>query len=110
MSSPRWLFPVMLTGLFAARLFAQSITGTILGTVQDPSGSMVAGAKVTVTNTGTNQSSTTATNGLGYYEIPYLKPGEYKLQVSSPGFKTTDRSGVTLAVDSRLRLDFKLEV
>src|SRR5689334_1448643 len=110
MFSPRRLGPVTLTVFFAARVFAQSITGTILGTVQDPSGSTVAGAKVTITNAGTNQSNTTSTNELGYYEAPYLKPGEYNIQVGSPGFKTSERRGVTLAVESRLRLDFKLEV
>jgi hypothetical protein len=110
MFSPRWLIPVLLSGLVAAPLSAQSITGTILGTVQDSSGAVVAAAKVTVTNAGTNQSTTAPTNESGYYEIPYLKPGEYAVQVAAAGFKTTERKGVTLSVESRVRLNFELEV
>src|ERR1051326_7572312 len=99
----RWLFPGLLIGFLGARLFAQSITGTILGTVQDSSGAVVSGAKITVTNAGTNQANTTSTNDSGYYEIPYLKPGEYDLQVSAAGFKTIERKGVNLTVESRGR-------
>lgn len=90
--------------------FAQNISGTFAGSVKDPSGAAVSGAEVVVRNLSTNQESRTTTNDLGYYEIPYLRPGAYELRASDQGFKSSVRDGVDLAVDSRLRIDFNLEV
>src|SRR5689334_3095145 len=56
---------------------AQNITGTILGTVTDASGAVIANAEVLVINTGTNQSVRVLTNQLGNFEAPYLRPGKY---------------------------------
>jgi hypothetical protein len=89
---------------------AQNITGTILGDVKDPTGAVVPGAEIILTNIATNQSAKTSTNTLGHYEAPYLKPGVYTVRASAPGFKTAARDQVTLEVDRRLRLDFTLEV
>jgi hypothetical protein len=89
---------------------AQNITGTILGDVKDPTGAVVPGAEITLTNSATNQSAKTSTNMLGHYEAPYLKPGVYAVRAGAPGFKTAAREQVTLEVDRRLRLDFTLEV
>jgi hypothetical protein len=89
---------------------AQNISGTFAGSVKDPSGAAVTGAEVVVHNLATNQESRTTTNDLGYYEIPYLRPGAYEIRASSQGFKSSVREGVELTVDSRLRIDFDLEV
>jgi len=89
---------------------AQNITGTILGNIRDGSGAAVTSGEVTITNRGTNQSVRTGPNELGYFEAPYLRPGAYQVRVSASGFKTSVRENVELQVDSRMRLDFDLEV
>lgn len=96
--------------MFAANVWSQNITGTILGTVRDGSGAVVSGASATVTHVDTNQTTATATNNLGNFEAPYLRPGTYQVKVSAAGFKTVVRDNVVLQVDSRLRLDFALEL
>lgn len=66
--------------LFAALLDGQTTgTGTMVGTVTDTSGAVVAGAKVTVVNTATAFTSEITTGGEGAYYIPYLAPGTYRL-------------------------------
>jgi hypothetical protein len=68
-------------------------TGSIVGTVTDPSGAVVSGAKVAITNTGTGQTTTLTTNQSGAYNSGALAPGGYKVQVSAKGF-----SGVSMPV------------
>ena len=70
----------------ASQTFAQS--GQITGQVSDPSGARVPGADVTVTNMGTGVASPTTTNADGYYTVPFLPPGEYRIAVTKSGFKT----------------------
>ena len=72
----------LLAGASLAFAFAQaSFTGTILGTVTDPTGSVVAGAAVAVTNLGTNEISRVKTDAVGNYFVPHLKLGEYSVAV-----------------------------
>src|SRR6476661_1314822 len=104
------VFLILVLFVCAPRLPAQNITGTFAGSVKDPSGAAVAGAEVLVRNLATNQESRTFTNDLGYYEVPYLRPGAYEIQASYQGFKSSIREGVNLTVDSRVKLDFNLEV
>ena len=110
----RWIVRPILTLalllLVAGRSPAQTITGTILGTITDPSGASVPNAVVTVTNTETNQATMASANSLGNYEAPYLRPGPYSVKVAAPGFKSVVREKVELQVENRLRLDFVMEV
>ncbi len=103
------MFLILLGGL-TFRLPAQNITGTILGAVSDPTGGAVANAEVEVTNVETNQTAKLKTSDAGLFEALYLRPGTYRVAVSAPGFKTAVREGLTLRVEDRLRLDFRLEV
>lgn len=90
----------MLTGLFsllslllsATIVFAQSgvSTGSIIGTVSDPSGAVVGGAKVSITNVGTNQTTVVTTTSSGLYNSGSIVPGPYNLRVEAKGFKTTE--------------------
>ncbi len=89
---------------------AQESRGTILGRVMDPSGAVVSGAKVQVTNTQTNVSSASATNPEGNYEFPFLIPGTYRVTAELQGFKKAVRDGIELRVNDRLALDLALEV
>ena len=79
--------------LFAscATLYAQSTisTGSIQGTVTDPTGAVVGGAKVTITNKGTGQVITVTTTSAGAYTSGALNPAEYAVRVEAKGFKTT---------------------
>jgi hypothetical protein len=93
----------------AAPLSAQSITGTILGTVYDPSRSVVAGAKITVANTAQGWTRATVTDETGSYTVAQLPPGPYKVDVSAAGFQTVSISNIDLLVDQRARVDANLQ-
>ena len=105
----RWLF--LLTAallLFAGQAIAQE--ATVVGSVTDQTGAVVPGATVTVTNLDTGQPRSFTTAGDGEYAAPALPIGHYAIKVTSKGFKTTERSGLTLNVGDRIRIDFQLEV
>ena len=70
--------------------------GTITGTVTDPEGAVVVGAKLAVTDVATNVTSNSVANGSGYFEVDGLVPGKYKVTVTAPGFETLLREGITL--------------
>ena len=112
MTSRPWLsgtiFLSLFMGCFPAE--AQNITGTILGTVVDGTNAAVPAVQVAVTNKDTGQVTRVQSNQLGYYEAPQLRPGAYSVQVATEGFKTLVREGVQVQVESRIRLDFTLEV
>ena len=65
-------------------------TGSIVGTVTDPSGAVVSGAKVTITNKATGQVITTTTTSTGTYASGALNPGNYQVRIEGQGFKTTE--------------------
>ncbi len=66
---------------------AQSTFGSFLGTVRDPSGSVVSAVKVTAVNKGTDAQRTTITDSSGSYDIVNLEPGTYQITMESPGFQ-----------------------
>lgn len=87
--------------------FAQS-AATIVGDVLDPAGHAVAGASVTITNTGTAFARTVQTSETGQYRVTPLNPGIYSIQVQAQGFKTGVRNSVVLPVSAVLEVDFAL--
>ncbi len=89
----------------ASGLSAQTFRGTILGTVTDPSGAVLAGAKVTVKNTGTGLERTTETSADGSYSLPELPIGTYTVTVTQTGFQTFVATGVTVDVATERRVD-----
>ena len=93
----------------AASAFSQTF-GEITGAVRDPSGAVIAGATVTVTNVATNASRTTTTNDAGVYSFPALPPGSYRLKVEQQGFKTVSRTDIELQVQQSARLDIEMAV
>ena len=95
--------------LLASIVLAQT-QGQITGVVTDPTGSIVVGATVTVTNPQTNVARQTVTNGAGLYSFPSLQPGVYNVKVEGSGFGTEVRKDVELQVDQVARLDFQLRV
>ncbi len=89
---------------------AQESRGSILGTVTDAQKAVVPGAEIVVTNVGTNQSRTTISNDTGYFEVPWLDPGDYTVSAELAGFKKYHRSGVVVNVASKVKIDIQLEV
>lgn len=85
-------------------------TGTLVGTISDTTGAVVAGAKVTVVNTATAFTSEVPSSAEGAYYIPYLAPGTYRLTVESPGFKKYVREGVAIRTGEVPRIDIQMEV
>jgi hypothetical protein len=92
----------------SAAAFAQ--TATVLGTVTDPTGSVVPGATITITNTGTNAKRVLQTNTAGSYIAPELPIGPYSVKAEATGFKTYERTGITLDSNDTVRVDAALQV
>jgi hypothetical protein len=85
------------------------VTASIKGTVTDPSGAAVAGAKVTVSNPARGIERTTQTNTAGDYEVPALPPGNYAVKVESKGFGAQQANNVTLLVSQNSVQNFSLK-
>jgi hypothetical protein len=91
-------------------LYGQGTTGSVVGTVKDPSGAHVAGAMVNVRNQATNIARSTITNQDGDYNLPLLPPGTYEVSVQLPGFRDAVYSNVTIDVNQTVRVDSALTV
>lgn len=96
--------------LASGGLRAQSVEATITGVVTDPSGAGVPGAKVIATHVSTNVSTTTQTNGSGYYNMPYLPIGEYVVRAEKTGFKTGVAPEVRLTINLTATVNVQLQV
>ena len=96
--------------LLGPLLYAQQDTGTILGTVLDSTGAVVAGANVTVTNVLTNVKVTVTADSNGDFIATPLRIGTYRIEAEIAGFKKTVQDGIVLRVLDRLRIDLHLEV
>lgn len=103
--------------ILAAALFvvatsarAQTNFGSIVGTVTDPSGAVVSGAAVTLTNIGTGDKRTTTTDGSGNYQFLLLPPANYSIDVTSSGFKAFARSPINVPVAQAVRIDVSMSV
>jgi len=92
------------------KLPAQGLFGTISGIVTDPSGAVVSGAMVKVTNTGTNVTVALTTNGAGVYNANSLNPGTYKVQAEAKGFKTAVANNILLEINASPRVDLTMTV
>ena len=79
--------------LFPSQASAQVAGAALSGTITDPSGAAVPGAKLSVTNTATGVTRDDATDSAGFFSVPNLLPGPYVVTVSASGFSTTKTSG-----------------
>jgi len=89
---------------------AQSTYGTVDGTVLDSSGATVAGAQVTLTNTGTQEKRTQSSGNEGLYQFVNVSPGEYRIDIEKAGFKHFTRSNVVVQVQQDTHIDASLQV
>jgi hypothetical protein len=96
--------------LSAWTLFAQSDRGTITGTVSDPTGAVIPGANIVVTNTETAARYETISTETGNYTLTQLPSGLYQVTVELPGFKKYVRQGLTVQAAQIVRIDVGLEV
>src|SRR5258706_10137399 len=96
--------------LCASILLPQSADTGFLGTITDATGAVVAGAAVTVTQPATGAVRNVTTSGNGDYEVRYLPPGEYVIDVRTAGFRSEKSSTITLRIAQMVRLDFALQV
>ncbi len=96
--------------LMPTAAFAQAVYGSILGTVTDPQGAAVAGAKVTVTNQRKGTEDTTTTNGDGNYSVTHLVPDSYTVKVEGTGFKVSQQKDVIVEADAGARVDLQFQV
>src|SRR5438309_6814025 len=107
MSNPRYLLilVVLLAGL-PFRASAQD--ATIVGTVTDQSGSVMANVKITITNAETSLARTITTNDSGQYVAVDLRIGHYSVKAEAAGFKVAEEKGLVLNVGDRRRVDFQM--
>jgi hypothetical protein len=97
--------------LFASVCLAQEITGTIVGSVKDPQGAMIANATVTVTNSDQNVVvRTVKTDANGEYVAPLLPIGHYTVTVVADGFKKISQTNIELNVSDKLTHNFTMQV
>lgn len=89
---------------------AQVLYGSIVGTVEDPTGAVVPGANVAVTNTETGATREVKADEQGRYNVVSLLAGNYNVAISAAGFRTLTRTGVSVTINSVTRVEARLEV
>ncbi len=101
---------VLLLPVLSTTMLWASVSGSISGTVKDPSGKVVVNATITVTETSTGIAHVTHTDNKGYYTFPVLPVGRYVLDVDASGFGKYERKDITLDTNAALTLDASLAV
>jgi hypothetical protein len=96
--------------LSASPARGQAVYGSILGTVTDPQGAAVVGAKITVTSATKGTSDETTTNDSGNYTVTHLIPDSYNVLVEATGFKVADIKNISVSADFSTKVDAALEV
>ncbi len=106
--SNRFHFIVCALLLSALSAYGQNVNGSIVGTVSDSTNAAIPAATVTITDQNTNVNRTAQTDASGYYSVPDLPPGTYKVTVQKDGFSTAVNSGISLFADRTARSDMTL--
>jgi outer membrane receptor protein involved in Fe transport len=104
-------FIALAAALMAAKhTVAQTVNGSILGTVRDQAGAVIPNASISVKSLETGAERSATTDGLGAYNILSVPAGSYDVTASVPGFRTEVRRGITMTVGAVLRVDLALNV
>jgi hypothetical protein len=101
---------ILLIGVFARPLAAQTTFGAIAGTVRDSAGAVVPGATIEVTHVSSNYKYTTQSNESGNYTLPQLREGDYLLRASAKGYQAYVAKGILLAARDELRHDITMQL
>lgn len=104
------LLLLILTVFTSALSHAQVVGATLTGTVTDPSGAVIAGARLSVTNVNTGTTRAATTNAQGLYSAPNLVPGTYEVRAEAQGLATRSQTGVVLTVGATEVLNLQLSV
>ncbi|MEP6848376.1 MAG: carboxypeptidase regulatory-like domain-containing protein, partial [Acidobacteriota bacterium] len=104
------LFLALLTLAILLPVYGQKTSGQISGTITDPNGAALPNTTITVTEIGTGATRTMTTNADGYYSVPDLAIGAYRLVVTHDGFKGATVQNVTVNVSTTTRQDIALEI
>jgi hypothetical protein len=100
----------LLCTLWVPGAFGQAVYGSILGTVTDPSGAAVNGAKVTVTSQTKNVSTVVTSNESGNYSVTHLIPDVYSVHIEGTGFKVIEYRDIQVSADTGSRVDGQFQV
>ena len=93
-----------------SRVHAQTETGTIYGSVTDPTGAVLPSVTVRLIDTDRGIRTDVSTDSSGFYSLPNVRPGHYRIEVEKSGFKLLRLTGITVNVQNNLEQDFKLVV
>ncbi|MGH9664870.1 MAG: carboxypeptidase regulatory-like domain-containing protein, partial [Bryobacteraceae bacterium] len=104
-----WVFAATVISV-AQPVFCQEFRAVLSGTVKDPTGAVVAGARIQVTDVARNTTTETKTNDAGYYSVPFLVPSQYRLTVEAAGFKQFVRDDIVLSINDRIAIDVNLQL
>src|SRR5436190_21555709 len=96
--------------LWPAVVFGQEFRATMAGKVTDATGLAVPGVTITVVETRTGTRSDTVSDTTGQYMVPFLAPGDYRIDAQLQGFKGFSRSAVHLGSGDRVVIDIRLDV
>jgi hypothetical protein len=96
--------------LSTSALWAQAIFATLTGVVTDPSGAVVANAKVTLRDAGSGSERNTVTDNQGYYSLPSVPVGNYILSVEAPGFQTYRATNIAMGGGEKRNINASLQV
>ncbi len=97
-------------GLSATLAYAQAGSGTIVGTVADPSGAVIPSVTVNVVDQNTGAARQVKANSQGYFVAPSLPPSVYMISVAAPGFDTLKRTNITLLADQHLTVNLQMKL
>ncbi len=103
-----WKQCLAIAALLAVPVTAQVTTATIYGRVLDPSGAGVPQAKITMTNEGTNTTSSAVSDGSGEFTVAFLPVGVYTVSVEASGFKAQKHAGIELGAGQRVGAEYRL--
>lgn len=101
---------VVMTLWAVLALQAQNPTASLVGTVKDPSGATIAGARIDVRNADTNEAREVTSDPKGEFAVTNLVPGRYNVGVSKEGFQSARQAGIELQMEQAARLEFHLQV
>src|SRR5262245_23451482 len=99
---------VLLLLAFTPFAFSQAPTAELTGTIHDATGAVVPNAEVSATHDETGLTRKVRSNELGYYTVPLLPPGSYRITVQKAGFRSVERTGLRLHVDDKVTVDYSL--
>ncbi|MFB3924256.1 MAG: carboxypeptidase regulatory-like domain-containing protein [Terriglobia bacterium] len=104
------MFSVLISVLISALSWGQSFNASVSGTVTDPSGAVVPGARLELTSVATGAVAKAVSDATGLFRLANLQPGPYELKVSAEGFRDFVQRGISVSMNESVRLDVGLEL